>query len=184
MKTLLNLALFVSLALAFAAPGLAQDPAEAEQNAENLRAQLREVIAKQAELQTRAQQIEEDLKPENIDRSIALIGTTQTDELREQRRRELENQQSRVREQLDQLAASRTRLESAIAAAEAEADRLRANIANPQPPPSAGNTTPRSQPSSTVHTRSSSATENGRPRKRRARRRARRHPSQSFRSQG
>src|SRR6266403_4180025 len=61
-----------------------------QERAANLSAQLVETQAKQAELQIRLQQLEEDLKPENIERSLAGVGSTHPEELREARRRELE----------------------------------------------------------------------------------------------
>lgn len=98
----------------------AQDASAAE-TAELLRAQLNEVQAKEAELQGRAKQLEEDLKPENIERSLAGIGSTRPEELRELRRRQLTIEKTSVRSQLDILAAQRARLESAITAAETAA---------------------------------------------------------------
>jgi hypothetical protein len=100
---------------------LAQNPASTEQSIESLRAQLLEAQGKEAELQARDQQLDEDLRPENIERSLALTGSTHPEELREQRRRQLEAEKARVRAQLDLLETSRTRLEAAIARAEAGA---------------------------------------------------------------
>ncbi len=54
----------------------AQDISTVEQRSEALRAQIRSVVDKQAELQARLTQLEEDLKPENIQRTIVGIGTT------------------------------------------------------------------------------------------------------------
>ena len=79
--------------------------------------------AKQAELQTRLQRLEENLKPENIEHSLAGIGSTQPEELREQRKRQLEIERNGVQAQLNLLATSHTRLETAIAQADAEAYR-------------------------------------------------------------
>src|SRR5437879_233847 len=92
----------------------------AQDRAASLRAQLVETQAKQAELQTRLEQLEEELKPENIERSVAGVGSTHPEELREARRRQLEIQKKGVQAQLEILAASRTRLENAIALAEVE----------------------------------------------------------------
>jgi hypothetical protein len=133
MRPVTTITLFITLIFSCTGIGFAQDPVDAARRAEDLRAQLRDVIAKEAELQARAEQIERDLQPENIARSTALIGTTRTDEVREQRRRQLETEKSSVRAQLDQLAISRARLEATIATVEGEADRLRMNAANPQP---------------------------------------------------
>ena len=95
----------------------------AQERAANLRAKLIEAQARQAELQSRLQQLDEDLKPENIERSLAGVGSVHPEELREARRRQLEIEKRGVQSQLDVLAASRSRLEIAIAAADAESYR-------------------------------------------------------------
>ena len=89
----------------------------------NLRAQLADTEARQTELQSRLQQLEENLKPDNIERSLAGVGSVHPEELREARRRQLEIEKRVVQSQLDVLAASHSRLETAIAAADAESYR-------------------------------------------------------------
>ncbi len=103
--------------------GSAQIQNSAQEKAASLRAQLSEVEAKQAELQTRLQTLEEGLKPENIESSLAGVGSTKPEDLREQRRRQLEIERNGVQAQLNLLATSHTRLETAIAQADAEAYR-------------------------------------------------------------
>jgi len=93
----------------------------AQESAANFRVQLSEVEVRQAELQARDEQLEEDLKPENIERSLAGIGSTHPERLREQRQRQLEIARGRVRVQLDELDRIHTRLETAIAEADAVA---------------------------------------------------------------
>jgi hypothetical protein len=93
----------------------------AQEIAANLRLQLSEVQIRQSEIQARDEQLEEDLKPENIERGLAGIGSTHPESLREQRRRQLEIVRARLRVQLDELERSRTRLEAAIGEADAEA---------------------------------------------------------------
>ena len=105
------------------APAIVQTQNSAQEKAASLRSQLSEVEAKQAELQTRLQRLEENLKPENIEHSLAGIGSTQPEELREQRKRQLEIERNGVQAQLNLLATSHTRLETAIAQADAEAYR-------------------------------------------------------------
>lgn len=100
----------------------------AEARSSALHVELRDVQAKQAELEARTEDIDYALKPENIERSTAGYGTTHPEELREQRRKQLENEKQRVRKQLDQLAASETRLEQAIATSDAEVERLRKKL--------------------------------------------------------
>lgn len=99
----------------------------ARERAADLRRQLSDVEAKQAELQARLQEIEENLKPENIERSFAGVGSTRPEELREQRRRQLEIERTGVRAQLDLLATSHSRLETAAVQADGEAYRQSAN---------------------------------------------------------
>jgi hypothetical protein len=81
--------------------------------------QLSDVQAKEAELQIRAQQLDESLKPENIERYFQLTGSTRPEELREQRRNQLSKERAGVLAQLEQLPASRARLEAAILNADA-----------------------------------------------------------------
>lgn len=111
--------LFIILALSSLTVAVAQNSTTVEQ----LRSQLSDVQAKETELQGRLKQIDEDLRPENIEKFFALNGSTHPEELREQRRRQLESQKASVQGQMDQLAASRTRLEAAITTAEAAAYR-------------------------------------------------------------
>jgi hypothetical protein len=103
----------------FATSILAQT--SAQEIADNLRVQLSEVEIQKSELQARDEQIQEDLKPENIERSVAGIGSTRPELLRERRQRQLEVAKARVRLQLDDLDRIQTRLETAIAEADAEA---------------------------------------------------------------
>src|SRR5882672_8319230 len=100
----------------------------AEQRASSLRSELRDVQAKESDLQARAEEIDYALKPENIERSVAGYGTTHPEELREQRRRQLESEKQRLQKQLDQLAISHSRLDEAIATSDAEIDRLRKKL--------------------------------------------------------
>jgi hypothetical protein len=98
----------------------AQETTAAE-TVDQLRAQLTEVKAKEESLRIRAQQLDEDLKPENIERSLAGIGSTRPEDLRAQRRRQLTIEKDGVNAQLKILETSRLRLEAAIANAEARA---------------------------------------------------------------
>jgi len=107
--------------LIFGANAYAQESSSAKESVENLRAQLLEVQIKEEALRERAQQLEESLKPENIERSLAGIGSTKPEELRESRRRQLTIERDGVQAQLKLLETSRQRLETAIANAEARA---------------------------------------------------------------
>ena len=106
-----------------AGTGSAQTQNSAQEKAASLRAQLSEVETKQSELQTRLQKLDEESKPENIEKGLAGVGSTKPEDLREQRRRQLEIERNGVQAQLNLLATSHTRLETAIAQADAEAYR-------------------------------------------------------------
>jgi len=125
MRCLTVFVFFATMLLSEAAifSGSAQIQNGAQEKAASLRAQLNEVEAKQAELQTRLQTLEENLKPENIESTLAGVGSTKPEDLREQRRRQLEIERNGVQAQLNLLATSHTRLEQAIAQADAEAYR-------------------------------------------------------------
>jgi cell division protein FtsB len=118
MKFTLSLILFVALLPMLVADVSAQSNSGAAQSVAELRAQLTDVQARENELQARARQLDEDLKPENIERSLAGIGSTKPEELRELRRRQLTIERDSVRTQLNLLATIRERLESAIRTAE------------------------------------------------------------------
>jgi|RhiMetdeSRZDD1v2_1073273.scaffolds.fasta_scaffold233486_3 chromosome segregation ATPase len=100
----------------------------AEQRAETLRNQLTDVQAKEADLQAKLEQLEYALKPENIERVVSMYGTVHPEDAREAHRRQLEAEKLRTQNQLNQVTMSRTRLESAIATADAEVDRLRQKL--------------------------------------------------------
>ena len=100
----------------------------AEQRSADLWKQLREVEGQQSDLQARAEEIDYALKPENIERSVAGYGSTHPEEVREQRRKQLESEKARVQKQLDQLAANHARLEAAVAGGDAEVERLRSRL--------------------------------------------------------
>ncbi|HEV7844029.1 MAG TPA: hypothetical protein VGO69_10060, partial [Pyrinomonadaceae bacterium] len=105
---------------------------------ESLRSQLGDVQKREEEVQARVKQLEEDMKPENIEKAFALNGSTRPEELREQRRHQLENEKARVQAQLDQLAQSRVRLETSLATAEAAAYRQSALPADSSYSPTPG----------------------------------------------
>lgn len=119
MRIGLRVASLVTLILICMGLARAQSPVSAPtESVEGLRAQLQEVEAKEAELQVREKQLDEDLRPENIERSLALNGSTRPEDLREQRRQQLEAEKGRVSAQLQQLATRRERLQAAITTAE------------------------------------------------------------------
>lgn len=118
MRITLKFILIASFLLVSPSTLVAQRSNNAAQTADELRFQLGDVIAKQTELQTRAEELDEALKPENIDRYSQYGGSTRPEEVREDRRRQLTNEKAGVTAQLDLLTTSRGRLEAAILAAD------------------------------------------------------------------
>jgi predicted nuclease with TOPRIM domain len=100
----------------------------AEQRATSLRAELRDVQQKEADLQARLEDLDYALKPENIERAVAGYGSTRPEEVRAQRKRQLETERERVTKQLDQVATSHARIDEAIAASDVEIERLRKRL--------------------------------------------------------
>ena len=117
MKRRISLGLLALLMLSVSV--YAQDGGSAAETVEKLRAQLLEVQGKEAALRERLAQLDESIKPENIERSLAGIGSTKPEQLREARRRQLSIERDGVLAQLKTAETSRQRLESAIANAEA-----------------------------------------------------------------
>jgi hypothetical protein len=118
MKFTLSFILLMFLFPVLSVGAFAEGSSDAAQSVAELRAQLSDVQAREDELQARARRLDEDLKPENIERSLAGVGSTRPEELRELRRRQLTIERDSVRTQLNLLATSRERLESAIRRAE------------------------------------------------------------------
>ena len=100
----------------------------AEQRAEQLRSQLMDVQAKIADFESRLEQLDFALRPENIENSTAGYGSTRPEVAREARRKSLESERGRVQAQLKLAETSRSRLEVAVANADLEVDNLRAKL--------------------------------------------------------
>jgi hypothetical protein len=99
----------------------------AEQRAESLRSQQVDVESKLADLQSKLESIEYQLRPENIEHAAG-YGTVHPEEARETRRRQLENERGRVQAQIKILETSRVRLETSVRTADAEVDSLQRKI--------------------------------------------------------
>jgi len=100
----------------------------AEQRAEQLRGQLMEIQGKIADFEARLEQIDYALRPENIEAATQGYGSTRPEVARETRKKQLESERGRVGAQLKLAETSRSRLEVAVANADAEVDNLRAKL--------------------------------------------------------
>ena len=90
-----------------------------QERAARLHAQLAEVQDNQIELQSRLDVLNEQLKPENIEKGFAGVGSTKPEDLRELRRRQLETEKTAIEKQLAIVIDGRVKLEAAIAQADA-----------------------------------------------------------------
>jgi hypothetical protein len=101
---------------------------QAEQRAEMLRKQLLETIEKETQYQARLAQIDEDMRPESIERTLNPYGTTRTAELRDSRRRVLESERRGIQNLLTLASANHTRLEEEVRQADDMVARLRQRL--------------------------------------------------------
>ncbi|MEP6913072.1 MAG: hypothetical protein ABI923_09970 [bacterium] len=100
----------------------------AEQRAEALRKELFERIEKETSSKSRLVQMDEEMRPESIERALNPIGSTRTVELRDVRRRVLENERRGVESLLNQTTQSRLRLEDDVKQADGLVSRIRQRI--------------------------------------------------------
>jgi hypothetical protein len=100
----------------------------AEDRAGVLRKQLLELIEKEISYKSRMAQIDEDMRPENIERALSGVGTTRTAELREVRRRVLDIERRGLESLLNLTTQSRLRLEEDVRQADAMVSRLRQRL--------------------------------------------------------
>ena len=101
---------------------------QTEQLAATLRKSLIETGEREATIKRRLGQVQFDLRPENIDRSIQLQGTTKAEELRENRRRALEAERNTLQNLLFEVEASRAQISENLREAEAFALSFRKSL--------------------------------------------------------
>jgi len=121
MKLHLSIVLLTVLMSSYVTPVSAQETAEAGRRVDELRAELINTQDRVADLKIRLEQLNFDIKPENIERQFNGYGSTRPEELREARRRQLQIEKDRVVAQIQHLEVSCTRLESAINVAQSRA---------------------------------------------------------------
>lgn len=113
-----KLLLLTALLLAMTAGATAQERGGTEERLATARLQLVEIQSKEAELRIQLEHLDEALKPENIERLMAGVGSTRPEELREHRKRVLTIERDSVLARLKVIEMSRARLEATVAAAE------------------------------------------------------------------
>ena len=102
--------------------------ARAEERAGILRKQLIETIEKESTYKGRLAQMDEEVRPENVERSLSGVGTTRTAEIREVRRRSLEIEKKGLESLLTLNTQSRARLEEDVRQADSQVSRIRQRL--------------------------------------------------------
>ncbi|MDQ3130113.1 MAG: hypothetical protein M3Q99_05055 [Acidobacteriota bacterium] len=97
----------------------------AEQRSETLRKQLFEMIEKESQIKTKLDQIENDIRPEMIERSVATVGTLRPEELRDQRRKTLTSDKRNLQNLLTDVQNTRSSLELNLQKADIMVEKLR-----------------------------------------------------------
>ena len=100
----------------------------AEDRAGVLRKQLLDLIEKDTSYRSRLAQIDEDMRPENIERALSGVGTTRTTELRDVRRRSLEIERRGLESLVNLTTQGRLRLEEDVRQADSLVSRLRQRL--------------------------------------------------------
>jgi hypothetical protein len=111
----------VALVLLLLAVSNTSAQTSAQERADTLRLQLEDLKTKQLDLESRLKVLDEQSKPENIEKSLAGVGSTHPEDLRELKRKQFETEKASIQKQLTLLAESRNRLEVGIAQADAGA---------------------------------------------------------------
>jgi hypothetical protein len=101
---------------------------QTEQLAATLRKSLVETGEREATVKRRIGQIDFDMRPENIDRSIQILGTTKAEEARESRRRTLENERNTLQNLLYEIQTSRSQISENLREAELFAQSFRKSL--------------------------------------------------------
>jgi hypothetical protein len=97
----------------------------AEQRSESLRKQLFDMVEKESALKAKLDQIENDIRPEVIERQVAFAGTLRPEELREMKRKNLDIERKNIQSILVQLQLTRANIETSVQRADAMVEKLR-----------------------------------------------------------
>lgn len=100
----------------------------AEQRAESLRKQLFDLIERENQINTKITQLENDLRPEVIDRMIAFAGTLRPEELREQKRKNLQAEKTNLENLLTEITNNKANLQENVRKADVLVDKLRLKL--------------------------------------------------------
>jgi hypothetical protein len=99
-----------------------------EQRVETLQKELADIGARETLLQNRLDEIEPQLRPDQIEQARAGVGSMRPEEDREAMKQRLTNEKRRIQIQLDQFQQNRVRIQSSISSAEASVVMLRQRL--------------------------------------------------------
>ncbi|MBA2736024.1 MAG: hypothetical protein H0U50_04455 [Pyrinomonadaceae bacterium] len=100
----------------------------AEQRSETLRKQLFDMIERESQIKTKLDQIENDIRPEMIERSVSFAGSLRPEELRDQRRKSLDIDKRNLKNLLAEIQNTKSNLELNLQKAELLVDKLRIKL--------------------------------------------------------
>ena len=100
----------------------------AEQRAESLRKQLFDMVEKESTIKTKLDQIENDIRPEVIERQVAFAGTLRPEELREMKRKNLDIERRNLQSLLLQIQSTRANIEGSVQRADLMVEKLRLKL--------------------------------------------------------
>ena len=99
-----------------------------EQRGEGLQMRLLDIAEKEGGLQSRVEQVNEQLRPENLDTALAGVGSLRPEDAREDTRKRLSTEKQRIQTQLDLLRQDRVRTQASLASSDAAIQRLRTKL--------------------------------------------------------
>jgi hypothetical protein len=105
-----------------------------EKRSEDLHLRLLEIAEKEANLQPQLERVNQQLRPENIERAMAGVGSTKPEEARDEVRGRLAAEQQRIQVQLGLLRQEKTRIQASLATADMMIQRLRQKLAEAMRP--------------------------------------------------
>jgi exonuclease VII small subunit len=97
----------------------------AEQRVDSLRKQLFDMIEKENTIKNRLEQIEYDIRPEVIERTLQIAGSLRPEEVRDNRRRSLTAEKANLESLLTQVQTTHTNLDANLQKAEQMVEKLR-----------------------------------------------------------
>ncbi|MGH9946140.1 MAG: hypothetical protein ACRD6X_02965 [Pyrinomonadaceae bacterium] len=101
---------------------------KAEQRSESLRKQSFEMIEKENSIRTKMDSLEYDMRPENINRSIAFSGSLRPEELRAARKKSLESERANLSNLLAEIQRTRANIDLNLQRSEQMTERLRVKL--------------------------------------------------------